>query len=183
MLVVKIELWPQGRENEAHQIGELKIANDGSGTQERGNYDVALAHAGDFWGKPGDYKTGRVEAHLRRLSPYHLLLAALSSALSTAPPSRPSSSAPNTTPCKACGKPMIWGRTEGGRAIPLDPEPVRAVPKLPGEGSIGLNLLVDGGRVVVCRLAEPTDREVLLGRASHFSTCPEAGRFRGRSNG
>lgn len=83
MVVVKIELWPLGDETQAKQIGEIRIANVG-GDQETGIYDAQLAHAGVYWGRPGAYKTARAVTHLRRLSPYHLLLRVLTKALGRA---------------------------------------------------------------------------------------------------
>lgn len=81
MMVVKIELWPGGDENLAKPIGEIRIINDATGTGERGNYEVELAHAGKFYGRPGHYKTGNVRGFLRTLSPYHLLQMALNATI------------------------------------------------------------------------------------------------------
>jgi hypothetical protein len=38
MLVIKIEIWPFGVEENKRPIGNLKIANDGTGDAETGNY-------------------------------------------------------------------------------------------------------------------------------------------------
>lgn len=38
MLVVKIELWPHGHESLAEEIARGYIANDGTGTPTKGNY-------------------------------------------------------------------------------------------------------------------------------------------------
>jgi hypothetical protein len=57
------------------------IANDGTGTQEIGHYDCAVAHAGPYAGKPGAWRGGRVIGHLRKLSPYHLVREALAACL------------------------------------------------------------------------------------------------------
>lgn len=46
MLVVKIELWPGGRREEAGQIARINIANDGAGTVAVGSYDVAINFRG-----------------------------------------------------------------------------------------------------------------------------------------
>lgn len=45
MIVVKVELWPFGREDKAEEIGRTYIANIG-GTTERGDYDVAMCRRG-----------------------------------------------------------------------------------------------------------------------------------------
>lgn len=82
MVVVKLELWPQGDASKAQPIGEVRITNDGSGSAARGNYAVDLAHSGRYFGKPGVWRKGRVEGYDRvGLSPYHLVLAAIESAL------------------------------------------------------------------------------------------------------
>lgn len=46
MLVVRLELWPHGRENLAREIGRTYIANDGAGTVDRGDYKVAVCRRG-----------------------------------------------------------------------------------------------------------------------------------------
>mgnify|MGYP000072969658 CR=1 FL=1 len=40
MLAIKIEIWPYGDEDHAEEIGRMYVTNDGSGTLDRGNYDV-----------------------------------------------------------------------------------------------------------------------------------------------
>ncbi len=42
MIVVKLELWPRGDESHAKEIGRMYIANDGKGTTDRGDYQVAV---------------------------------------------------------------------------------------------------------------------------------------------
>lgn len=81
MIVVKIELWPRGLRHKARELGRVVIANEGTGTDERGNYKVALSHAGVYAGQPGAWKGGTVVGHLRKLSPYHLVQSAIASAL------------------------------------------------------------------------------------------------------
>ncbi len=87
MVVVKIELWPRGIRAKAREIGRIVIANDGTGTAERGNYMCALGHAGMYSGKTGAWKSGAC-SYLRRLSPYHLLSAAISACLNGGRPDR-----------------------------------------------------------------------------------------------
>lgn len=81
MVVVKIEVWPHGREEDRYTIGEARIINDCTGTTELGNYGVELKHAGKFYGKSGIWKRGRVVGHQRELSPYHLVMKAIKAAL------------------------------------------------------------------------------------------------------
>lgn len=83
MIVIRIELWPFGDPNHkrARLLGIAKIANDGTGDLKHGNYNVNLSHAGKFINRKGTWKKGRVEHHLRKLSPYHLVCKALQAAL------------------------------------------------------------------------------------------------------
>ena len=68
-----------------------------------------------------------------------------------------------TTPCRGCGKPIIWAVSGlERRRIPLDPRPPVYVV---GEG-------VDG-EVVASRMD--------LAMVSHFATCPAANLFSGRN--
>lgn len=86
MIVVRIEIWPRGDETKKRLLGVVTIVNDGTasdgtGNSKYGNYDVRLSHAGKFRMKKGIWKKGRVEHHLRKLSPYHLVCKALQAAL------------------------------------------------------------------------------------------------------
>jgi hypothetical protein len=47
MIVVKIEMWPQGRENKAREIGRTYIFNNG-GTMTKGDYEVRVCRRGKF---------------------------------------------------------------------------------------------------------------------------------------
>lgn len=40
VIYVKIELWPFGDRDQRRTLGEMVIANDGSGSQTKGNYKV-----------------------------------------------------------------------------------------------------------------------------------------------
>lgn len=59
--------------------------------------------------------------------------------------------------CKGCGKPIIWGVTDDGKRIPLDPKPP-VYQLLGGDG--GRTFRATGGFFV-----------------SHFATCPKANDF------
>jgi hypothetical protein len=72
-----------------------------------------------------------------------------------------------STSCRSCQAPVRWVRTEGGRAMPLDPEPV------------------DAGNVVIVREGPPpvvryvaADEEPGPRFTSHFATCPDAPSWR-----
>jgi hypothetical protein len=74
-----------------------------------------------------------------------------------------------TTPCKGCGKPVIWATTANLRPMPVDPEPA-------AEGNVVLMRLGLGVRAEVI-----TNPGRLFGRrtyVSHFVTCPKAAEFR-----
>lgn len=89
MLVVKIELWPRGLESRAKELVRVYIANDGTGTETHGNYDVAVMRAketrppwaigygGNETAKP--VRTGRVEMHARSYPVLRLIARAIAS--------------------------------------------------------------------------------------------------------
>lgn len=78
MVVVKIELWPHGLESKAREIGRAEIINDGTGTEEVGNYKIRLKHSGSWVKKEGYWKTGGLSGYKRKVqSPYHLVMLAL----------------------------------------------------------------------------------------------------------
>ena len=81
MLVCRIEIWPHGSFARRRTLGTLVIANDGTGDQEIGHYDCAVAHAGPHVAKHGAWRGGRVVGHLRKLSPYHLVREAIAACL------------------------------------------------------------------------------------------------------
>lgn len=89
MVVVKIYLWPHGDESKARQIGEARIAlvehrsegETGQLMKSIANYEVELRHAGSYWGKPGNWKTGKLMNHVRGLSPYHLVMRAIAACI------------------------------------------------------------------------------------------------------
>jgi hypothetical protein len=66
-----------------------------------------------------------------------------------------------TSPCKGCGKPIVWGETVEGKKIPLDPKPP----------CYAVSVNVPNGRVWARR-----EEEVMV---SHFATCPKANDFSG----
>jgi hypothetical protein len=83
MIVVKVELWPFGNPNEAQEIGRAYIANDGTGSQSTGNYNVQLQHAGKYAKRKGFWRQGKLLGHSRMLSPYHLVMRAFQACLGT----------------------------------------------------------------------------------------------------
>lgn len=91
--------------------------------------------------------------------------------------------------CRACNAPLEWVKTPSGKAVPLNPEPING---LLLEGAAGLQTARERGwRVVtgydergeVRRVAEaPLDQggTWVTVRETHFSDCPERGKFRRR---
>jgi hypothetical protein len=68
MLCIKIELWPFGDEDSSREIGRMYVANDGSGTVDRGNYDVWVCRKGTTERPPnGTYtRKARVKDYPRK---------------------------------------------------------------------------------------------------------------------
>lgn len=60
MLVIRMELWPQGQEAKKVEIAKCHIGNDGSGDEETGNYNIVLFNGKRRW------KRGRVEGFARK---------------------------------------------------------------------------------------------------------------------
>lgn len=81
MIVVKIELWPFGKKEMAQTIGCVTIANDGTGTHEKGNYIAALGHSGKYKDKKDAWKRCEVKGFTRSNSVYHLLYLVLKACL------------------------------------------------------------------------------------------------------
>jgi hypothetical protein len=75
-VVVKIEMWPGGDPDKKYDLGHVVICNVG-GTDEFGDYDVALFKSATYARKAGKWRTGKVKRFRRRLGPYDLLLRAL----------------------------------------------------------------------------------------------------------
>lgn len=72
-----------------------------------------------------------------------------------------------TTPCLSCGARIFFARTEKGKSMPLDAEPVP-------DGNI---VLRDGvvNYLTGPEMDMPTDRPRYK---SHYATCPQAGQWR-----
>ena len=70
-----------------------------------------------------------------------------------------------TGKCRGCHAPLRWARTESGKAIPLDPEPVP-------DGNI---VVTDSGIAHFLRATEMATSERYV---SHFSTCVKRAHFR-----
>jgi hypothetical protein len=75
---------------------------------------------------------------------------------------------PSVPRCRECGQPIRWARTERGRTIPLDRDPVP---------NGNLVLLPVSGEAVHLRAGAAVEPGTLR-YVSHFATCPQAGLFR-----
>lgn len=72
-----------------------------------------------------------------------------------------------TSPCKGCGRPILWATDAEGKAIPLDPRaPIYFVQELE-----------DGRCVATLQKKEAEDVPVMRSMVSHFSTCSKAAQF------
>lgn len=63
MLVIKIELWPGGDQTKAEEIHRAYIANDGTGSDSRGNYKFFVFRKGS---KSRVLRKGRIEGFPRK---------------------------------------------------------------------------------------------------------------------
>ena len=78
MLVVKVEIWPNGNRKKLRTLGVGVIANDGTGTLAIGNYDAAFGPGSSP--KPEQCKGGRVVEFPRlesKMGFWHLVTACL----------------------------------------------------------------------------------------------------------
>lgn len=78
--------------------------------------------------------------------------------------------------CRSCKAPIIWGATEKGRRIPLDPAPVAG-------GNLELERLVTPlGSVLRVRYVGKDDIHAHIARhITHFATCKFAKRHRSKA--
>lgn len=79
MIRVTVELLPHGDASRARHLGTMTIANDGTGTLQRGNYTATLSK----WGQPNAvWKHGRVvNFDRKRRGAWDLMLQVLRSAV------------------------------------------------------------------------------------------------------
>lgn len=76
--------------------------------------------------------------------------------------------------CRGCGAPIAWIGTPGGKSMPCDPYPVlyRARSGAPGK------IVTETGEVLSCDLNVSPEEATGVGYISHWSTCPQAGKFK-----
>ncbi len=78
-----------------------------------------------------------------------------------------------TTLCRYCGKPIAFIKTEAGKSMPVDPEPIYFLP----EDDYHKFVLMDG----TVKRGSPVEndetggtKKTEIGYQSHFATCPNA---------
>ena len=85
-----------------------------------------------------------------------------------------------TTPCKGCGKPILWVATEKGSRMPLDPEPVESGKVIIHMGpQMGQETAHTESRAETeqrLKAIEPAARVAFM---PHHATCPKAADFSG----
>lgn len=83
------------------------------------------------------------------------------------------------TACRGCGKEIAFIKTEKGKTMPVDPEPVWVKQEKGGKPFIQ----VDGNYVygwIAGDAEDDPDSNLIAAYVSHFATCEQAERFRGR---
>ena len=76
--------------------------------------------------------------------------------------------------CKACGAPIIFILSPGGKPIPCDAEPVTYWEQRGARGKI----VTPNGIVVSCVFDGDLQKATGIGYRAHFATCPDAASFR-----
>ncbi len=77
--------------------------------------------------------------------------------------------------CRGCGAEIVWVKTAAGKSMPCNPQ---LVPYWERPGAAGKEVLQLSGKVVSCDFEGLRDELSGFGYISHFSTCPQAKRFR-----
>jgi hypothetical protein len=79
VIVIRLELWPQGDESKKRLLGVAQIANVG-GTADLGDYDAIIFKSPEYATRPGVWRRGQVSGfhrRSRRVGPWELLWLAL----------------------------------------------------------------------------------------------------------
>lgn len=66
MIVVKVEMYPQGQKEGAYLLCCATIANDGTGDETTGNYEFALSYQTNLTSRRGSWRTGHVAGFPRK---------------------------------------------------------------------------------------------------------------------
>lgn len=82
MIEVVISLRSARGKKHDRCLGVIVICNDGTGNSKVGNYEFAVSHSGNYFGKGKEpYKIGKVRKHRRSQSVYKLLAKVLKEVL------------------------------------------------------------------------------------------------------
>lgn len=81
-----------------------------------------------------------------------------------------------STKCKACGAPIVWLRTAGGKAMPCDAAERYYIEKASGSKKI----VTPNGQVISCEYTNNPAEATGYGFTPHWGSCPEAAKFKGR---
>lgn len=79
-----------------------------------------------------------------------------------------------TSTCRGCGAPIVFIRTQAGKSMPCDAEPVTYWQEPGGPHKI----VTPNGEVRSARLEGDLQQATGIGYVSHFATCPAADKFR-----
>lgn len=81
--------------------------------------------------------------------------------------------------CRSCGADIDWIKTKEGKNMPVNVEYVNVHPNEVGGEKGNTVIVTDEGEVVRgIQVGDAYEDGYLIGRTSHFATCPEAEQFR-----
>lgn len=86
-----------------------------------------------------------------------------------------------TTLCRGCGKPIAFIKTEAGKTMPVDPEPIYFLPEDDYHKFVMMDGTVKRGRAIE-EDETGLKKKAVIGYRSHFATCPAADDFRRKKN-
>ena len=80
----------------------------------------------------------------------------------------------NRATCRGCGASIVWIKTPAGKSMPCDPA-LLYYKEVPGAKD---KVVTTRGEVVSCEIVTAAEADG-AGYAPHWSTCPQAIRFKG----
>ena len=76
--------------------------------------------------------------------------------------------------CHGCGAEIIWIKTESGKSMLCNVEPVTYWARSGAAGKV----VTPNGEIISCDFEGDINKATGLGYVSHFSTCPQSESFR-----